>query len=262
MKQHSKKKKLLSAAAYLLAALLLLALINFLPAFSLKTPDMRQLSGTHVTVFYEKEEDAAKAVFELAEARGGELATLLGVPQTKPVELYIYDHQSVMQTKKYGLIAPLLHLDWYIGDNVGAKVLLTSPANPGSVHDAASVRNAVLHELVHAYNSLLNPKMTYWVDNGLAGYLSGQQPDYPVASYSPVPTLAQTQTRGILTPITFERFGGYAYSYTYIEYLSATYGWDAVKAFAKNGDYRAAFGVDEAAIYDAWTAFVKGAYSE
>ena len=120
----------------------------------------------------------------------------------------------------------------------------------------------MLHELVHAYNSLLNPNMTYWVDNGLAGYLSGQTPGYPIASYSPVPTLAQTQTRGLLAPVTFEQFSGYAYSYTYIEYLANTYGWDAVKSFAGKGDYLSAFGTDEQTIYDGWTAFVKTAYSE
>ena len=38
-----------------------------------------------------------------------------------------------MQTKKYGLIGPLLGLDWYIGDNRGTNVLLTSPANPGVI---------------------------------------------------------------------------------------------------------------------------------
>ena len=31
--------------------------------------------------------------------------------------------------KKYGFIGPLLGLDWYIGDNRGADVILTSPAN-------------------------------------------------------------------------------------------------------------------------------------
>ena len=122
MKQHSIWKKLLRAAAFVLAALLLLACPTLLPTLFLKTVGMHQLSGAHVTVFYEKEEAAAKDVFALAEARGGELASLLGVSQAKPVKIYIYDHQSVMQMKKYGLIAKLLRLDWYIGDNIGSSL--------------------------------------------------------------------------------------------------------------------------------------------
>jgi hypothetical protein len=262
MKQRPLLLRILRAAAIALAALGLLALVNYIPAFSLKTSGMRTLSGTYVTVFYETEQSAAEDVFSLAEARGSELASLLGVSQKHAVSIYIYDQQNVMQAKKYGLIAPLLHLDWYIGDNIGTRVLLTSPANPGKAHTYAETRNAVLHELVHAYNSLLNPHMTYWVDNGLAGYLSDQKPTYPVASYSPLPTLTQTRVRGLLAPVTFANFGGYEYSYTYIEYLADTFGWDAVKSFAKSGDTFAAFDADEQTIYDGWTVFVKSAYSE
>ncbi len=262
MKRNPIHPNILRAAALVLAALLSIVLINFLPAFSLRTPDMRQIEGKRVTLFYETEEAAAQDVFALAEARGGELAALLGLTQAKPVEIYIYDQQRVMQTKKYGLIAPLLHLDWYIGDNVGTRVLLTSPANPGPVHDYESNRRAALHELVHAYNSLLNPRMSYWVDNGLAGYLSEQRPSYPVASYSPLPTLAQTRVHGPFAPVMFANFSGYEYSYTYIEYLANTYGWDAVKRFAGDGDFLSAFGADEASLYETWAVFVKSAYSE
>jgi len=262
MKHRSVFVRILRAAAFTLAALALLALVNFFPTFSLKTPGMQAFSGQYVTVFYETEQAAAEDVFSLAEARGGELAGLLGLQQTRPVEIFIYDQQSVMQTKKYGFVAPLLKLDWYIGDNVGVRVLLTSPANPGPAHTYEDNRTAALHELVHAYNSLLNPKMTYWVDNGLAGYLSGQKPSYPVATYSPLPTLEQTRVAGPLAPVTFANFSGYEYSYTYVEYLANTYGWDAVKSFAKSGEYLTAFGAGEETIFDAWAVFVKGAYSE
>ena len=58
--------------------------------------------------------------------------------------------------KKYGFVAPLLGLDWYIGDNIGTDVILTSPANPGDVHTYDNNKHAVLHEIVHAYISVLN----------------------------------------------------------------------------------------------------------
>lgn len=65
----------------------------------------------------------------------GSIAQKLGFTEKQDINVYIYDHQNTMQTKKYGLIAPLLNLDWYIGDNRGTDVILTSPANPGEVHD-------------------------------------------------------------------------------------------------------------------------------
>ncbi len=38
------------------------------------------------------------------------------------VNVYIYDYQNAMQAKKYGYVAPLLGLDWYIGDNIGTNI--------------------------------------------------------------------------------------------------------------------------------------------
>ena len=49
--------------------------------------------------------------------------------------------------KKYGLVVLFLNLDWYIGDNRGTNVLLTSPANPGSAHDYDEIKREVaVHE--------------------------------------------------------------------------------------------------------------------
>ncbi len=168
----------------------------------------------------------------------------------------MYDSQPVMQQKKYGLIAPLLGLDWYIGDNVGTRVLLTSPANPGRVHSAEDVQNAVLHELVHAYNAMLNPRMSYWLDNALAGWLSGQTPGRGSLG-GPLPSLADTQVGGLLAPLTFERFGGYGYSYTYAAYLEQTFGWARVRALAAGESFELALGQSEQVVYDGWAAYVR-----
>lgn len=254
-----KKAALITGIA---AFLLILTVINFIPAFSLKTAHMSEIEGRWVKVFYEKEKEAAEDVFRLAEARAEELSELLDLKEARKINIYVYDHRRTMQRQKYGLIAPLLGLDWYIGDNVKANVLLTSPANPGKEHDYESVKNAVLHEMVHAYNYLLNPDMSYWLDNGIAGYLSGQTPEYPVYAYSEIPTFRQTRSDWLLTPIQFAGFGGYECSYTYVEYLDDAYGWESVMTLAKTGDSDAAFGKTEKEIYDEWLIFLKNNYSE
>lgn len=246
------RKKLLKRVIYIVGGLLLLALINFIPAFRLNTGNMNVLSGHWVNVCYENEQDAAVDTFELADARAAELADLLGVSGKPDINIYIYDNQSTMQTKKYGLIAPLLGLDWYIGDNIGTNVILTSPANPGKVHDYDNNKQAVLHEMVHAFNSVINPSMTYWVDNGLAGYLSEQVPSSEWLQNRMVPTLEQTRVGGLFAPVTFADFDGYDYSYLYIDYLVRTYSWDSVREFAATGDFKKSFGRNEKEIYDEW----------
>lgn len=261
MKNKKVFKLIYIVIAIIIGILLILLFVNFIPAFSLKAQGMNVFEGKWVNVYYEKEKDAAQDTFTIADARAGELADLLGITEKHNIKIYIYDNQFAMQQKKYGFIAPMLGLDWYIGDNIGTNIILTSPANPGKVHDYNNVKNAVLHEIVHAYNSMLNKNMSYWIDNGLAGYLSDQKPDYPICSYLPIPTFEQTQVNGLLSPITFSDFSGYEYSYAYIEYLVGTYSWDKVKRFIKSVDYELEFGCTELAVYEEWVLFVKNNYS-
>jgi hypothetical protein len=173
------------------------------------------------------------------------------------IELYIYDNQKTFQTKKYGLIALFLNLDWYVGDNRGAKAMMTSPVDPG-MHSYDSVKHETsVHEIVHAYNYVLNRDMPLWVTEGLAAYLSNQNPwewGFNPLQWN-IPTLKQMQGSN---PITFSNIGGYQFSYTYIEFLNETYGWDSILAYAGTGDYKEAFGKDEAAIYEQWLAFLRG----
>lgn len=247
--------------AIIIGILLILLFINYIPTFSLKTQGMDVFKGKWVNVYYEQEKDAAKDTFTISDDRAGELATLLGITGKQNINIYIYDNQFTMQQKKYGFIAPVLGLDWYIGDNIGTNIILTSPANPGKVHDYDNVKNAVLHEIIHAYNYVLNKNLSYWIDNGLAGYLSDQKPEYPICSYSPIPTFEQTQVKGLLSPITFADFSGYEYSYTYIEFLVGSYSWDKVKRFVESGDYEIEFGCTERNVYENWVHFVKNNYT-
>lgn len=241
----------------IIGVLLILIFVNFIPAFNLSNSKMSVFVGDWVNVYYEEEKDAARDTFELADEKAKELAELLGISEKQDISIYIYDKQTTMQRKKYGFIIPFLGLDWHIGDNIGTDVILTSPANPGKIHDYDSIKNAVLHEIVHAYNHLLNEDMTYWVDNGLAGYLSDQYPGDDIMRYGTIPSLEQTQVKGLIAPITFANFGGYQYSYTYMEYLDYTYSWDSIRQFAKTSNYETSFGVSEQEIYDGWIEYIK-----
>lgn len=239
-----------------LSLVLLLGLMNFWPTFFWETSDMHRIEGETTTVFYQQEEAAARQVFQTAESRAPEINQLLDTDNTLPIEIYIYDRQTDMQTKKYGRIGPLLGLDWYIGDNVKDRVLLTSPADTSSAHESATIVNAVLHELVHAYNHRINPKMSYWLDNGLAGYLSDQVPGEDLLRRIPIPSLEETKVSGPLAPLRFADMGGYEYSYTYIEFLDHHYDWSMVVELAKTGDFVWCFGVDEAQVYQEWVRYL------
>lgn len=253
-----KKRKLFKVLAGIILFLVVLLFINYTPVWNLKTQDMHVLEGDWINVYYESEEDAAKDVFELADARAEEIAKKLGFTDKQDVTIYIYDAQSTMQAKKYGLVGPLLGLDWYIGDNIGTNVILTSPANPGKVHTYDNNKFAVLHEMVHAYASVLNPDIHLWLTEGLALYLSNGEPFYKSdLKTMKIPSCSDIQTNN---PLKFSRMGGYGLAHIYIEYLDDTYGWDKVLWLVKTQDYNKVFGVSEEEIYSDWVGYLTNYY--
>lgn len=231
---------------------------NFIPRWNLKTSNMNVLSGTWINVYYENEEVAAKDVFEYADSETAEIAEKLGFSEKQNISVYIYDYQNTMQTKKYGFIAPLLGLDWYIGDNIGANVLLTSPANPGDIHDYENNKYAVLHEIVHAYISITNKDIDLWLTEGVALYLSNGEPFYKSGlDFFDIPIYKDVCSNN---PIRFSNCGGYTFAHTYIEYLDKEYGWDAVLMLIETEDYEKCFGKSKKEIYEEWVDFIENYY--
>lgn len=252
------KKKLFRCIFIILGVLIIAAIVNFIPTLSLRTDGMTKLEGEWIDVYYETEADAAKDVFEYAERETATIAGRLGFSEAPDVNVYIYDFQSTMQTKKYGLIAPLLGLDWYIGDNIGTNVILTSPANPGKVHTYDNNKYAVLHEIVHAYVSVLNEDVDLWLTEGCALYLCNGEPFYRnYIEQLGIPTYKETCSNN---PLTFADCGGYTYAHTYIEYIEVTYGWDAVLEIIKTTNYEEVFGKSRQDIYNEWVAYIKEYY--
>lgn len=252
------KKKIVRVLLLIISFLVLLCIINFIPAIHLKTSNMKMLKGEWVNVYYEQEEKAAEDVFQYADSQTEDIAKKLGFHEKQNVNIYIYDHQSTMQSKKYGLIGPILGLDWYIGDNIGTNVILTSPANPGPAHTYDDNKYAVLHEIVHAYISVVNPDIHLWLTEGTALYLSNGEEFYKEYLNSmSMPTFKDIGTRN---PIRFSNCGGYTFSSTYIEYMDVTYGWDRVLKLIKTEDYGKCFGKSQEEIYGEWVTYLEDYY--
>lgn len=257
-KRKAYVSKIVKVIVVVVGIILLLCVINFIPTFYLRTTDMNVLEGNWVNVYYEKEQSAAEDVFQYADSETESIAQKLGFNKKQDVNVYIYDKQSTMQTKKYGFIGPLLSLDWYIGDNIGTNVILTSPANPGPVHNYDNNKYAVLHEIVHAYISVINPSIHLWLTEGTALYLSNGERFYKEYLNSmPIPTYEDTRTRN---PIHFTNCGGYTFSHTYIEYINTTYGWENVLKLIETEDYEACFDKTQKEVYDEWIKYIENYY--
>ena len=252
------KKKCVRRVVVALCVLILITIVNFIPTSSLKTNKMTRLDGKWIDVYYEIEAEAAKDVYEYAEQETAALAERFSFSEAPEVNVYIYDHQATMQTKKYGLIAPLLCLAWYIGDNIGTDVILTSPVNPGKVHTYDNNKCAVLHEIVHAHVSVLNEDVDLWLTEGCALYLTNGEPFYKeYIDQMGIPTYKETCSDN---PLIFSNCGGYTYAHIYIEYIEVTYGWNAVLEIIRREDYEDIFAKSKEDIYDEWVEYLKAYY--
>ncbi len=255
-------KKLIVKLVSLVIAFILITLItiSIMPTLTLKQRGMESYIGENVNVYYEKENEAAYDVFSCAEEQITQLREKLEVEIDDPINIYVYDRQETFQTKKYGLFVRYIDLEWYVGDNVKNEVILTSPASEGLLYTYDSMVEITLHELVHAMNYLINPKLSLWINEGVALYLTnGNPPRYLLDYYSDTPSLKQMQTSN---PIAFANMGGYDFSYTYIKFIDETYGWDYVLKLMSNTDYREVFGKSEEVIYDEWISFLTIHYTE
>lgn len=252
------RKKVFKCIFIILFILIIIIFVNFVPALFLKTSKMSKLSGEFVDVYYESEVAAAIDVFKYADNESSVVAKKLGFLDVPNVDIYIYDFQSTMQMKKYGLIAPLLGLDWYIGDNIGTNVILTSPANPGKMHTYDNIKYAVLHEIIHAYISVLNDDVDLWLTEGSALYLSNGQPFYKVyIEQFDIPTYKDVCSNN---PLVFSKSGGYIYAHTFIEFLDITYGWDSVLELIKTENYEKVLGRTKKDIYEEWVLYIHDYY--
>lgn len=236
-------------------ALALIAAASFIPVLRRKTAGMQTLEGGYVRVYYQRERAAAEDVFRLAEDQAAALTVKLGLSDPPPIDIFIYDSQRQMQSKKYGLLIPLIGLSWYIGDNIGDDVILTSPASTETAHDADTIKEAALHEMVHAYVYTINPSIRLWLTEGMALYLSNGQPfSRGILDRTPVPSLEDTRTN---SPLHFSDMGGYTFAHTYIEYLDGAYGWDSVLKLIAGQDYESVFGKSEEAVYAEWAEYLQ-----
>ncbi|QOY35518.1 hypothetical protein AWH56_023010 [Anaerobacillus isosaccharinicus] len=244
---------------YVILIVVLLVVIQIYPMLNVHTNEMvREETGNFILYFEEVDRAVASEIGELLNTKRGGINHKLSFEGTEMTEVYIYPDQNTLHGKKYGMIGRLIGPKWYIGDNIGKKVLLVSPNNPGPEHSSESVVTAVVHEYVHTVVYQINRKTPKWIDEGLAVYLAGQKPMADSISKNPVPSFKKVKTNN---PITFGNIGGYEYSYTYMRFIDSQFGLEAVGQFLRNElDYEAAFGYTEEELYDMWLVYLEKVY--
>lgn len=253
MKNQIKKKRFTKV----ILGILTLIVLQTLPVFFKRPFNSKMLSNQHITMYYQAGDDAgAHEVFDLLEEKAQDIYSQMKVEQKKKIKLYIYTSQFSLSLREAGLVTLLFAPSWYIGDSHNGDVMMVSPNTRVKGHTHASILNATLHELVHSITFQINPRLSYFWDNGLATYLAQQIPSYNELSSFSFPSMEDMKTENGLK---FGNMGGYAFSYKYIEFLDVKYGWDKVMAYAGGtGTYEQIFQKSESKIYVEWLQYMAG----
>jgi len=217
---------------------------------------MVELNNENFIIYYEKKDENAAIDISKRLKKGYEfISNEIDMSPDYKTEVYIYKNLEEFHTKKYGFIGKFFAPEWYIGDNIKNKVIIVSPNSPGKQHGYEDTADAALHEYVHTLMWNINPKLSKFLNEGMAGYVSGNtRPLYKLGS---IPSYEGTK---ISNPIEFGNSNMYPISYTYIEFLHKTYGLNKVMELVKTENYNEVFAKSEEEIYNDWIEFYKATY--
>lgn len=247
MKNKSKTNRI----SIIITCITVFAIIQTLPVYFPKPLGSKTIADKNISLYYQAgDEQGASEVFGLLQKKSDEIRTKMNFRSDVPTKVYLYKSQNQLAIREAGFITLTFAPSWYIGDSHKGNIMMVSPYTPVKGHTYDTILNATLHELVHSIVYQVNPKLSYFWDNGLATYLAQQRPEEKDVYSMPIPTLKDMHTENGLK---FGEMGGYAFSYKYIEYLDQTYGWGKVVAYASgNGSYEEVFNKSEEDIYKDW----------
>lgn len=233
-------------------------LLQSIPVFKLKPIDNNVLTGHHVNVYYEAtDEKGGTDVFNTLEACAEKIKNKLNYTSTDIINVYVYKTHFSFYIRNFGLISPLFLPNWYIVNNKKNSALITSPYAKALSYDYDSIILASIYSLINSMNHQINPKLSYWLNNGIAGYLCGKEPSIENIDLTNIPSYRDTH---IENEIKFKNIDGYLYSYLYIKFLDEVYGWDKVLDILHGNLYNIIFGKSEEDIYNQWVEYLNLKY--
>lgn len=252
MKKKDKSRKAIIIAAVIIAIMGL----QSLPVLFPRPVASKSIENDSFILYYQRgDEIGASEVFDLINEKADEIHEQMNFTKESPTKVYLYGSQRQLAIREAGLITLAFAPPWHIGDSHNGNIMLVSPYAPVKVHTHNSIMAAALHEMVHSIVYQVNGDLSYFWDNGLATYIAGQKPEEGMVQAMAAPSIQDMHTENGLK---FGNMGGYAFSYSYIEYLDKTYGWQKVIDFASaKGNYEKIFNKTEKEIYDDWRKYIK-----
>jgi len=197
--------------------------------------------------------DAERLAARVDKQAGG-VAQALVMRDTEGIGIIVYPSRKDLHRKTIGLVGAFLP-DWFIGDNTREWVLITSPSNPGPSHSRESIEQAAVHEYVHVLTDRINKGLGYWLKEGIALNLAGQEPSSgSVRGYSAIGWEEYSKP----SALQFAEVGGYTLAYTLVQYIITRYGWEAViRLLPAEASMERVLGMSPRELFDEWKAWLQ-----
>ncbi len=149
--------------------------------------------------------------------------------------------------------------DWVVGVYINGKIMMTSPNNPGSVHNYESLVTVVVHEFVHLVTAQINADAPSILNEGIAVTLA----DQPVNIKD---TLGAAIKNGSFPAVSeLESLPAsdlYPYGRALVEFIISEYGNDTLMELYKNPDFQVVFGISEDEFREKWMEFITEEYRD
>lgn len=241
---------------FILTGIVIAILLTFIPILNYKTKNMLKYESDHFVMYYEPEDKNVVDVVSVKLNEGhNKIAGVTDLSSKERTDIYMYKYIEVFHIKRYGILFDRIAKDWYISDHSDNVVVTTSPYSPGKNKDYQSVVNSIVHEYINTVMDYVNPKLSKFLNEGVAGYVSGDS--RPVYPFTRIPTFSDTK---ISNENSFANTGLYEVSYTYMEYLDKEYGMGKIMELVKTGNYQNTFNKSEEDIYNEWIKFIESKY--
>ena len=264
----SMKSLLYRTISVLLAILLTIPLLT---ACTKREEGLPKQSETEHFIFYAEKEDLplVDSASEVLEARYDELLQKFHATLSGKTSILIFPDREAYRQGFASKGAPeswelpdswLLGIAWQEDDTI---YLLSSRALKTLSTDDSFEKTAI-HEFTHMINYSINPELPSYLEEGIAGYIAEEKVLYKVeATMRWLYNTDRFPTIRELTLMDDTVEGFYAVSYSYIEYIVETYGFEKVLEIMKaSGDfsYLSYFDCTEAEFCDGWIQFVAENY--
>lgn len=221
---------------------------------NIRLGNMQVHEAKHFTIYYETLEQATVLdIDEKLETNYPVIQNFFGLSQNQKGRIAVYPNIAGFQRAYLGHFLSLLYDDWAAGASYQDLVLVTSPENPGTQHTYKDILEIIVHEYVHTLVYQQNKMPDIWLDEGVATFLAGQKSQLSSA----IPSFEAMQKQDMDT---FLENDGYAFCYTYVEYLVRVYGAEKVIRLIQTNNYEETLRKSARDIYNAWVRHLETEY--